>query len=361
MAKSAPTRLRVVTAIQFAAAMAIILWPGCGWAQSEGQATVEPSFYSVAVGARSEPAKVTTEEESALISKGYVQIGTIRASRKGKKENPDIAKQLESAILQKAAEAGGDLVRFSKEGELESTEVEAWKSTLKCERTITVYYQPGNPAGGSYKACAEYSSEDTYHPKKETDLFSEGTIWRYDPNSDIARTEEAWLNASRKTDDVDYKSLDEALAKEDYAEAESLLAHGANVNARNSYGGTELEFQAGEGNRHAVELLLAHGADVNAKDRLGDTPLHKAAGWGKREVAEVLLAHGADVNARGDQGFTPLHTAAYDGYRDVVELLLAHGADVNTPDIKGNTPLHDASAEKHKDIVKLLRQHGGHE
>jgi hypothetical protein len=73
--------------IQFAAAMAIVLSTATGWAQSEGQATFTPIIHQK-LETRSVPAKVTSEEESALTSKGYVQIGTISASQAGSSAQP---------------------------------------------------------------------------------------------------------------------------------------------------------------------------------------------------------------------------------------------------------------------------------
>ncbi len=71
------------------------------------QSGVAVNFTSVITGqtidARSSPAQVTSDDESALESKGYVEIGTISASVKSKKTDVDIAQQLKAAILQKAA------------------------------------------------------------------------------------------------------------------------------------------------------------------------------------------------------------------------------------------------------------------
>jgi ankyrin repeat protein len=43
-----------------------------------------------------------------------------------------------------------------------------------------------------------------------------------------------------------------------------------------------------------VKTLLAHGADVNAKNESGKSPLLQAVQYGHKEVVEVLLQAGAE-------------------------------------------------------------------
>jgi ankyrin repeat protein len=81
-----------------------------------------------------------------------------------------------------------------------------------------------------------------------------------------------------------------------------------------------------------ARLLIDAGADLKAKNSFGGTPLHEAANRGQAEIAELLIAKGADVNARDQFGRTPLRYAQPrdDGHRerdtkDVAELLRKHG------------------------------------
>ena len=74
-----------------------------------------------------------------------------------------------------------------------------------------------------------------------------------------------------------------------------------------------------------AHVLLAHGADVNARDESEETPMHSAAYYNSLEVAQVLLAHGADVNARTNIGNTPVAWAKRWGCREVEALLRHHG------------------------------------
>ncbi len=85
-------------------------------------------------------------------------------------------------------------------------------------------------------------------------------------------------------------------------------------------------------------VLLAHGADVNARDKFENTPLHWAAVYNGLEAAKALLTHGADVNARNQWGDTPL------GRWEMVHRTL------ETPMNLGNS---------HREMELLLRHHGG--
>jgi len=67
--------------------------------------------------------------------------------------------------------------------------------------------------------------------------------------------------------------------------------------AENQYGDTSQLFASTRGDKAIVELLVANNADVNARDSKGGTPLHLAANAGHKAVVEVLLNYGAEYNA----------------------------------------------------------------
>src|SRR5437879_1203411 len=158
-----------------------------------------------------------------------------------------------------------------------------------------------------------------------------------------------------------------------------LIRAGANVNAANSYGVTPLSLAcinqsaamvekllksgadpngaptpvimtaARTGNVETVKSLLAHGADVNAKESpRGQTALMWAVAEKHPEVARMLIDHGADVHARSTSGFTPLLFAARQGDMESARMLLEVGANVN-----------EAAPEEGSALVVAI--HSGHE
>ncbi len=78
--------------------------------------------------------------------------------------------------------------------------------------------------------------------------------------------------------------------KQQGAMVAALIAAGANLEARDMYGGTPLNWAAGTDCLDCVQLLLNAGAQVMSRNARGATPLHVA---GPR-VAAVLMAAGAD-------------------------------------------------------------------
>ena len=201
-----------------------------------------------------------------------------------------------------------------------------------------------------------------------------------------------------KPTDLD-ASLHRAVAKLDLKQVDALVAHGANVNAKDGYGWTPLHVAARIGHPRIVELLISHGADVDANDGHFGMPLHYATWEGHgaivrkliaaganvnatganvnlrglqdrstplqlafaryhSEVAGLLLAAGADPNVRDEWGRAVLHDAALKGLANFAQVLLAHGAQVNVRDTEGLTPLHEAAWENHLEMVRLLLAHG---
>ena len=119
-------------------------------------------------------------------------------------------------------------------------------------------------------------------------------------------------SASRE-DKVAKKQIAVLLRKHDGKTGEKLKIEDALIDA------------AVEGNIEAVKQNLFAGADVNAKDEFGGTPLHNAASEGHKEIAELLIAKGADVNFLDEDGYTPLDWAESQEHKELAELLRKHG------------------------------------
>jgi hypothetical protein len=85
----------------------------------------------------------------------------------------------------------------------------------------------------------------------------------------------------------------------------------------------ELIVAARKSNVEAVKTLLAKGADVNAKTEYGATPLFFACDRGHAEIVKILLEHGADANIRDKfYNSTPILWAVQRDHAAVVKLLV---------------------------------------
>ena len=141
------------------------------------------------------------------------------------------------------------------------------------------------------------------------------------------------------------------------AVANFLIDKGANVNAKNNWGGTPLYVAISDFN--LMQRLIAKGAEVNVKAFVGITPLHQAASSGNLKVAKLLIDHGADLNARSTDG-TVLHQIINQKSKSNVEmakLLLESGTKLQEFSF-GNTELHLAAMKGLADLVPLLVKHG---
>lgn len=146
-------------------------------------------------------------------------------------------------------------------------------------------------------------------------------------------------------------------------------------------GDTALHLAAAAHQPDILRTLLAHGANVRAKNRRGAEPLHYAtdgvpgsAAWNPQAQAEVirlLLAAGAQPNAVDKSGVAPLHRAVRTRCSAAVRALLERGADARLTNKNGSTPLElaqknsgrggtgsDIARREQAAIVALLLKHG---
>ena len=87
-----------------------------------------------------------------------------------------------------------------------------------------------------------------------------------------------------------------AIKAGDVQTIDSFLRRGLNADEDLQYG-SGLLFQAVDDHEvEIVKLLLAHGADVNAKTSWGDTAAKRACWRGYREIADALIQSGATVD-----------------------------------------------------------------
>jgi serine/threonine protein kinase len=151
-----------------------------------------------------------------------------------------------------------------------------------------------------------------------------------------------------------------------YAMTKFLLEKGVDVNNRlvlsegwtppgiGDVAMTPLHLALTEGKVEIARLLIAHGADVHARDSIGRSSLTVAITYCPSAI-ELLLASGVDINEQTRFG-PPLLAAAryqwlYIGERHIqerenaVKILLEKGADPNTRDSEGRNALMVMSME----------------
>ncbi|MEJ1964870.1 MAG: ankyrin repeat domain-containing protein [Gammaproteobacteria bacterium] len=144
------------------------------------------------------------------------------------------------------------------------------------------------------------------------------------------------LLAAQPRVDVNQRSADGTTAlhwavyNDDAALVDSLLAAGANPNARNDYNSTPLVEAAVVGNAAVIKKLLKAHADPESANADGQSALMVVARSNHIEAATLLLKAGANVNAREAwRGQTALMWAAAQSQPEMVRLLVKHGATVN--------------------------------
>lgn len=139
----------------------------------------------------------------------------------------------------------------------------------------------------------------------------------------------------------------------------TLIAAGADPEARNRYGLSALHLAALRGHLRIVTHLLGQGADISAQTQGGKTALHLAAKRGEEGIVWMLLKEtGNDSNARDLKGQTALHLACEKGHVGIVRALIEWGADLGCRDYAGRTPLQRAGAMLKERLEEMFSDMG---
>ncbi|KAK3711758.1 hypothetical protein RRG08_036964 [Elysia crispata] len=128
------------------------------------------------------------------------------------------------------------------------------------------------------------------------------------------------------------------LALDDTKMLHTILANGADVDARLSSGFTVLMQAAANGNVKFVNTLLKNKADMYAESN-GSTALTLAITKNKPGVVSALLDIGVDVNHVSQDNRTPLWWAVHAKKYELTETLIERGASVNFASTGGVTVL----------------------
>ena len=159
--------------------------------------------------------------------------------------------------------------------------------------------------------------------------------------------------------------------------AETLVAQGAAVRARNRRGAEPLHYAAdgrtgadsldSDAQREVISYLIAAGADPDAIDKSGVAPLHRAVRTRSSAAVSALIESGADPLLMNKSGSTPLHLAvqntgksnsgsqaAKEEQHQIIVLLIGHGASGTDLDAKGKSV---AAAASSGWIRQLLNNH----
>ncbi len=156
------------------------------------------------------------------------------------------------------------------------------------------------------------------------------------------------------TPDLDAKLL-AAVQKTNPTDVRSLLAAGADANARTADGSTPMIYAAHFGDSASVQALLGAQGDPNLTNRYGVGPMHEAALRADAGLLRILVDAGAHVDLALPQGDTPLMLASRTSGVDAVRLLIERGAKVNVVERwQGQTPLMYAAAHDRGEVAAAL-------
>eukprot|EP00741_Cyanophora_paradoxa_P005286 tig00000870_g5125.t1 len=147
-----------------------------------------------------------------------------------------------------------------------------------------------------------------------------------------------------------------AAAAGDLGGLKRLVECGVSPSLQDYDGRSALHLAASNGNRAVAEYLVGCGVDLDCVDRKRGTPLQDAVRGGHFHVAGLLADAGARMLLPNEAGI--MCNGALDGDVESLRLLIRYSVPVNSADYDGRTALHLAAAEGQLQAVELLLHSG---
>jgi len=117
-----------------------------------------------------------------------------------------------------------------------------------------------------------------------------------------------------------------------YNNLQAIIIMGANVNAKDSYGGITLHKAILDCDITVIKMLLHSGVDMNAIDNRGRHILHNAIWKNDIKIFKLIYSYNKSLLNEPDKfGVLPINYAAFLGYTDMVLEFIELSAHVNNP------------------------------
>ncbi|MEM1217171.1 MAG: ankyrin repeat domain-containing protein, partial [Bacteroidota bacterium] len=110
--------------------------------------------------------------------------------------------------------------------------------------------------------------------------------------------------------------------------------------------------------RAVVDYLLAKGSDLDAEDDQGKTPMHMAVRFGRSTYFELLRQAQPNPSWTKRYGVSLLQEAIFQRDTTFLAMLVAEGVNVNGTNERGTTPLELSQRLGEPVLVDFLLRHG---
>lgn len=163
--------------------------------------------------------------------------------------------------------------------------------------------------------------------------------------SDINETDSQGENIIYKYMEENKGFKKENEQKEYHNNLQAIITMGANINAKDSYGGITLHKAILDCDIAVIKMLLNNGADMNAIDNRGRNILHNAIWKNDHKIFKLIYSYNKHLLNKPDKfGVMPINYAAFLGYSDLVLEFIEKNGHINNP------------YRKTKYIIKFLKK-----